>query len=737
MSNEMEDAKLELLDESGRLLVAMEAGLLQLEIDPDDEDAINAVFRAAHTIKGSAGIFGFDDIVAFTHVVETLLDQVRNHKLKVDSSLIAVLLNSCDHMGALVRSTVLDGGVTKELLGVSEKLIVHLRELDPSNSIHGENKPALPAQRTPPVTQERGQSVAGDTWHISLRFGREVLRNGMDPLSFLRYLSGLGVITSVITLDDAFPAAEEFDPEACYLGFEIDFVTLASKAEIEQVFDFVKDDCQIRIIPPSSHISLFIELINELPESDMRLGEILVKGGAVTEHELTQMLAYQQSISEPKPTIGEALVQNGLVDKKVVEAAAEKQTDSRKRKLAENKSIRIDADKLDELINLVGELVISSASSYLQAQRSGDDALLESISNTARLIDEIRDTSLRLRMVQIGETFNRFTRVVRDVSRELGKDIRLKIQGAETELDKTVVEKISDPLMHLVRNSMDHGIESAETRMSNGKPAYGTLQLNAYHDAGSIVIEVSDDGGGLNRDRILQKALERGLVTPSQKLSDHDIYQLIFEPGFSTAEQVTNLSGRGVGMDVVRRNIQSLRGTIDIESIPGQGATVRFRLPLTLAIIDGFLVGVGESSYVIPLDMVHECIELDGEMDGRLSSTNYMNLRGEVLPFMRLRDFFMETGGSREHESIVVVHYGNQKAGFVVDTLHGELQTVIKPLGKILQNLQGVSGATILGSGHVAVILDVPNLIQKVSITPALPGGGRPIQAALSSGVGD
>ncbi|HQO28780.1 MAG TPA: chemotaxis protein CheA, partial [Accumulibacter sp.] len=395
----------------------------------------------------------------------------------------------------------------------------------------------------------------------------------------------------------------------------------------------------------------------------------------------------------------------------VVEAAATRQAAVGEKKAVEARMIRVQADKLDHLIDLVGEMVIAGAGANLLAQRSGQTNLLESTSVLLRLVEDIRDAALQLRMVQIGETFNRFNRVVRDASHELGKTIDLVITGAETELDKSVIEKLGDPLMHLVRNALDHGIEAAEVRLARGKPPTGTLQLNAYHDSGSIVIEVSDDGGGLPKDKIRQKAIDKGLIDASASLSDHELINLIFEAGFSTAEKVSNISGRGVGMDVVRRNIQSLRGSIDVDTVEGKGSTFTIRLPLTLAIIDGFLTGVGKASYVVPLESVVECIELTEVGEKR----NYLNLRGEVLPFVRLRELFAIRGESPARQNVVIVQYAGQKAGLVVDTLLGEFQTVIKPLGTLFKHLRGVGGSTILGSGEVALILDVQALVGRVS----------------------
>ena len=699
--------------ESRELLESMEEALLRIEQTPDDADTLNAIFRTAHTIKGSAGLFGLDDIVAFTHVAESVLDKVRSGELRVAAELVALLLASGDHMNELVDNAVDGGQLKASVRAAGQTLIDQLNAYLGIEAAHVSSA-QVPVAYELPHASEGGNQVETDLWHISLRFGPDVYRSGMDPLSFIRYLGTLGDIHHMLTLFNNMPAAQAMDPESCYLGFEISFKSSTDKATIEGAFDFVRENCQIRILPPRSKITEYLQLIADMPGEELRVGEMLVRCGTLTPLELELALSLQRTedTASPRP-IGEVMVDAELVPPPVVAAALEKQRQVKENRNSEANLIRVDAEKLDQLINLVGELIIAGAGTTLVAQRAGVPELLEATATLSRLVEEVRDSALTLRMVQIGGTFNRFQRVVRDVSKELGKDIELVISGADTELDKTVVEKIGDPLTHLVRNSMDHGIEAADVRLARGKPAKGMLKLNAYHDSGSIVIEVSDDGGGLNRERILKKAIERGLVNENAVLSDKEVYNLIFEAGFSTADVISNLSGRGVGMDVVRRNIEALRGTVSLDSVEGQGSMVRIRLPLTLAIIDGFLVGVGKATYVIPLDMVVECIELN-PADHDASDKRYLNLRGEVLPYRRLREHFEVQGQTTRRENIVVVRYGAEKAGLVVDRLMGEFQTVIKPLGSIFQHLHGIGGSTILGSGEVALILDVPGLMKQV-----------------------
>ncbi|WP_018150992.1 chemotaxis protein CheA [Leeia oryzae] len=727
----MEEALQTFFVESHELLQEMEDRLLAIQglvVDEDRIEAINAIFRAAHTIKGSAGLFGLDGIVEFTHVLESVLDKVRSSQLVMDADMISLFLKCKDHVSLLVGLEESGGVLQGSDQATGQALVAQLSaylQAPQTNTVHEEKThPAITYPHLDPLALESagGGVVDNDNWHISIEFGPDVLRNGMDPLSIFRYLGTMGTIVQVGTFFDRLPGLSEMDPETCYMSYLINFSSEADKTTIESAFEFVQEDCKINILPPHSRIADFVSVIKGLPQHDLRIGEMLVQCGTLTERELAAVLAYQaaqesgQNSTEAgtKQPLGEMVVQAGFVQPAVVEAALQKQSQQKKTKARQQQSIRVDAEKLDMLINLIGELVIAGAGVNIVAQRSGRADMLEAASTLSRLVEEVRDGALNLRMVQIGETFNRFQRVVHDVAKDLGKEIELLISGGDTELDKTVVEKIGDPLTHLVRNSIDHGIETADIRAARGKPAQGKVHLNAYHDSGSIVIEVQDDGGGLNRDKILAKALEKGLVESVHEMSDSDVFQLIFEAGFSTADTVSNISGRGVGMDVVRRNIEALRGNIEIQSKYTVGTTIRIRLPLTLAIIDGFLVRVGQSHYVIPLDMVIECVDLPEENLNSSKGSNYFSLRGEVLPYMRLRDTFEIDGESGRRESVVIVKYGNTRAGLVVDTLLGEFQTVIKPLGKLFERIKGIGGSTILGTGEVALILDIPNLVQQV-----------------------
>ncbi|QDI02932.1 chemotaxis protein CheA [Xanthomonas cerealis pv. cerealis] len=664
--------------ESRDLLEDMERNLLEAERGEAGPDAVNAIFRAAHTIKGSGGLFDLAQLVGFTHVVESVLDLVRENAVALDSELIQLMLACCDHIRALVEAAA--GAEADEAVLAAEGAPLLAR-------LHTYLQPdAAPAAAAVAAT------TAAQTgyWRISLQLFSDALRFGNSPLHLIRCLRSLGTLEAVRTRHARVPALPELDPEACYLGFDILLRSDAPQSAIEDIFEFVRDDCELQVVAVDPHGDA----------ANLELPLLVAEAG-------TQAHADDfAGFDSPAPAAAPAPAAQAQAQAATAPAAAAAPAAARAQ---DGGSIRVDADKLDRMIDLVGELIIAVASTGANAQRTGDAQLLESTSILAGLVEDVRESALQLRMVKIGGTFSRFHRVVHDVARELGKDIVLVVNGEDTELDKSVVEKIADPLTHLVRNAMDHGIEPAELRQARGKPVRGTVRLNAFHDSGSVVIQISDDGGGLNRERILAKALERGLIEPGRSLSDREVFALIFEPGFSTAEKVTNLSGRGVGMDVVKRNITALRGSVDISSQQDVGTTISVRLPLTLAIINGFQVGVGKSVFVVPLDVVEECVEFAPNYQ-----SDYIDLRGGVLPYVRLRSLFGIAGAPPPRESIVVIRQGAQRFGLVVDTLLGEWQTVIKPLAKVFAGVKGISGSSILGSGDVALILDVPSLLTQM-----------------------
>jgi two-component system, chemotaxis family, sensor kinase CheA len=704
--------------ESRDLLHDMEEALLALEHSADQDGAVTAAFRAMHTIKGSAGVFGFDAIVEFAHAMEEVIEVIRAGRLPVDDVLVALLLGCRDHVGALI-----DCLEWEDRLERLDKARVQGRDLLQQLACYGEPAPPAPAGLELAHPGRRAATLAADAtnndcWHISMRFHEDALRHGMDPLSLLRYLSTIGDVRSVVPLFDTMPDAHAMDPQACYVGLELQFAGNRSEQELDDAFEYVREVSTVRTLPPHAPLASYRELFACMPEGADRLGQCLVDGGALSREELAAVLELAASAPAAERASAPAL------------PAAADTSERLPHKRGDGRALRVHAGKLDELIDLVGELVIAGAGVSLCAQRAADGDLREAASNMGRLVELVRDAALGLRMVPVGETFARFKRVVHDLGRELGKDVDLVISGADTELDKSMVEKLSDPLMHLVRNALDHGIEAPAIRAARGKPARGRLHLDAYHESGSIVIAISDDGAGLDPERIQQRAVELGLMAGGATLGDRELLQLVMEPGFSTAPEVTSVSGRGMGMDVVRRNLESLRGSVSVDSVPGQGTSVALRAPLTLAIIDGFLVGVGGATFVLPLEMVVECIELEAQARGT-AAAGYINLRGEVLPLLRLREVFDVGGEAARRENIVVVQYAGAQAGLVVDALMGEFQTVIKPLGRLFERLAGISGSTILGTGEVALILDVPGLIDKILQAEA-GRQGRPNQKKTS-----
>ncbi len=699
------------ISEAHEQIEAIETLMLELEEAPDNRELLDSLFRCAHTVKGSAGIFGLNRVVEFTHHVETLLDKMRDGVVALTPSISTLLLQCNDQIKWLVETAADESQDTDADKDVRADLVIQLRT-------YSEGQPPVAAAQGPGGASTAAAAEQGGVkvWSISARFGADTFRNGMDPLSIARYLATLGRVVSIQCSTDGIPPLPGLDPETCHLGFSMQLETGAGREEIEGAFSFVMDDCELDVVAPETPEQKMARAIDALPESP-RLGEMLVQVGAVSPDQLAQVLSSQQQTPGmprvAKAKLGDLLESQAGVAPEVVQAALGKQQKIRDNASTEDRYIRVQADRLDAVINLLGELVIAGAGAALLARESHRAALIEVNEQMNGLIEEIRNGTLGLRMVPVGETFSRFRRVVRDTASSLGKEVAFEIFGGEAELDKSMVEKIADPLMHLVRNSLDHGLEPPQERTAAGKPPMGRLTLSARHETGAILIRIEDDGRGINKERVLQRAWNRGLIEQGVVPDDDTIHMMIFEPGFSTAEQVTNLSGRGVGMDVVRRNIEALRGTIRLNSSPGQGLQVDIRLPLTLAIIDGFLVGIGKSKFVLPLESVVEVIESKAE-DVRIdaSGRHCMELRGAVLPVVQLRTLYDIESSHPKRVSVVVVNSPRGKYGIEVEVLYGQNQTVIKPMGKLFKSLRGISGSSVLGSGEVALILDVASLAE-------------------------
>ena len=690
----IDQAKEAFKEEAFDLLAELETSLLELEERPEDLEVIGKVFRAMHTIKGSGAMFGFEDVASFTHEVESVFDLVRNSEMQVTPELVTLSLSARDHIRNLLDNA---GAVDEALLGVGRELVGAYKRLVPPKG--GARVGTLP------VKGGASSGRAEATYRIRMRLCPDIILRGTDPLCLIEELSELGPCCIVAQTDDI-PALEEMNPEHCYCFWDLILTTGKGVDAVRDVFIFVEDEVELKI----DCIDSPEEGASEL--TPRRLGEILLERGDVHPDQIAALMA-------GKKPIGELLVEARAVSAGKIESALQEQQHLRQvqqqRKTQESTtSIRVSAERLDALVNMVGELVIVQARLTQVALSRADANLIVIAEELERLTDELRDSSLTMRMLPIGSTFSKFKRLVRDLSQELAKDIELSTSGAETELDKTVMEKLNDPLVHLIRNSIDHGIEMPEKRVAMGKPAQGRVHLSAVHSGDSVLIEITDDGKGLDRGALLAKAVEKGLISADARLSDREIFELIFAPGFSTAKSVTSVSGRGVGMDVVKKAIDALRGSIHIDSDVGKGTKIRIKLPLTLAIVESLLVNVAGDHFVLPLSAVEECIELTRKDLAASHGRDLIPVRGSLVPYVSLRRHFKLPGEAPDIEQIVVTQVNGNRVGFVVDHVIGEHQTVIKSLGRLYRDLQGISGATVLGDGDVALILDVPNLVRVV-----------------------
>jgi two-component system chemotaxis sensor kinase CheA len=679
-------------EEANELLTELETSLLELEESPEDPEIVAQVFRAMHTIKGSGAMFGFDDISAFTHEVETVYDQVRNAVISVTKELVDLSLQARDQIKEMLDdSQNVDHARVEELKDAFRNLLPAGEE---------EASTAEPAA-APDISSEEAEATS---YRIRFKPAQDIFLNGTNPVALLDEMRELGPC-QVVAYVDSIPLLEDYDAEACYLFWDIILTTSRGIDSIRDVFIFVEDDSDIKI-----------ESI-DADDAEKRIGDILVERGDVSQQQIDQLL-------QERKLLGEMLVDGGAVSKGQIESALAEQRQLKEVSKAKEKtevapSIRVPADKLDRLVDLVGEMVTIQSRLNQTAIQRDDSDLISIAEEVERLTGELRDNTLNIRMLPIGTTFSKFKRLVRDLSKELGKEIDLQTSGAETELDKTVIEKLNDPLVHLIRNSIDHGIEMPDDREAVGKPRQGTVHLAAIHSGDSVVIEITDDGKGLNKDAIRTKGIERGVISEADELTDQELYQLIFAAGFSTAASVTNVSGRGVGMDVVKRAIEALRGSIEIDSSPGFSTTIKIKIPLTLAIIESLLVSIGGESFVLPLAQVEECIQLTRADVENAHGRNLANVCGQLVPYLPLRQIFAIAGESPAIEQVVISSVDGQQIGFVVDHVIGEHQTVIKSLGRLYRDVHGVSGATILGDGSVALILDISRLAQEAALETA------------------
>jgi two-component system, chemotaxis family, sensor kinase CheA len=674
-------------DESFEALDTMEAALLKLNIGAPEPELVNTIFRVAHSIKGGSATFGFADVASFTHTCETLLDELRGKRMQVTRHVTDLLLKSVDVMREMLRAVQHKSPVDAQRVA---DLQFDLELAIAKNNSAAAAAPAVPMPAPAPVEAPQPVAAVAAThrWRVQFKPYPQLFVHGNDPLRMLRELAELGDLTVVVNASNL-PALHDLDPESCYLSWDLTVDTDATREVIDQVFDWAEGDCELQIrdektaAPAPAAPAPAAKAASSAPES--------------------------KTAETSRPAL----------------AAVPEQTETPKQGLGEGGSIRVSTEKIDELMNTVGELVITqSMLTQLGVKLSGGAAeqLRAGLAQLERNVRELQESVMRVRMLPISFVFSRFPRMVRDLSQRLGKQVELKMTGDQTELDKTVLEKIGDPLVHLVRNSIDHGVEMPDVRVAAGKPATGVITLEAYHKGGNITVEVGDDGGGLQRDRILAKARANGLVGANDTLTDEQINDLIFMAGFSTAEQTTDISGRGVGMDVVRRNIKELGGSIEVRSVAGRGSRFIITLPLTLAIVDGQSVSVGTETYIVPLITIIESLQLKAGAVNRVAGQQEVFwFRDGYVPILRLHELFgVEPRARQLHEGLIMVVEGDgRRVGLFVDDLLGQQQVVIKSLETNFRRVEGVSGATILGDGAVALILDVPGLIRAASLRAA------------------
>jgi two-component system chemotaxis sensor kinase CheA len=697
-----ESHKKAFIEEMIELLGDLEQTLLELEERMNDKELIAKVFRALHTVKGSAGMFGYDQMSQFTHNIENVYDYIRNGDLLISHHIIDLTLQARDQLIIMLQ---LDYDVHDSLNAKAQEIVTAFGDL--IKQFKGEDSApklqTVPMHEAPaPVTLEANAQL--QTYLIHFRPPRDIFKNGTNPTALLDELSKLGSALIIPSVDEV-PILEFLDAEDFFISWDILLQTNQGRDAIADIFIFVDDGHTIEIKEYHTPVA-------PLKDSDFNeLQSIIEQKAPESCHNFEELL--QMAFSELEPVVS-------VQDKIIPVNAIRKEMQDKQHGPDTVTSLRVSTEKLDELVNLVSELVTIQARLGQIASMSGDTTVVMISEEVERITWALRDSALNIRMLPIGTTFSKFKRLVRDLSHSLGKEVDLATLGAETELDKTVIEKLSDPLIHIIRNSIDHGIESPEERVKAGKPAAGTIHLSASQSGGTVLISIRDDGAGINKESVRRKAIVTGLINENQEVTDTELYALLFAPGFSTAKSVTNVSGRGVGMDVVKRAIESLRGSVSIESKEHIGTTVLLKLPLTLAIIDGLLVCIDSEKFVLPLSSVEECVELLQQDIERAHGRNIINIRGEIIPYINLRRRFSLNQSIPEIQQVVIAGIDGVRVGFLVDKVIGQHQTVLKTLGRAYKNLEGISGATILGDGSVALILDIAKLAEREVIEESI-----------------
>lgn len=683
-------------EEALELLSSLESILLDLEKDPQDPELLSAVFRVMHTIKGSAGMFGLEAISSFAHEVESILSALRDGKLKVSRTLIGNTLLARDYiLSFLDNVSTATEPLDQNMLSFLDEFKKDVGFAKEQNGLIEKKGPILGVQKKEPEKPKY-------TWHIVFFPSINCFRRGGNPLGIIPELQSLGELTYT-PLFSRIDFLETLNPEECKIGWDFYLSTSASENEIRDVFIFEEDSAEISF-------ECLEHIVDEKTNINRKLGEILVSEGKLDQETLFDKLKNQKRI-------GELLVEEKIVSNTDIKVALESQKQLQKvqkQKISsvEMSTIRVKSEKLDLLMSLVGELVTVHARILETSKNIHNDELLSVVEQFGRLTDDLRNNTMSIRMVPVGSTFSSFKRLVRDLALEMDKKVELVTEGGETELDKTVIEKLNDPLVHIIRNSLDHGIETPDIRLNRGKTEQGTIRLSASQTGASVYIDIEDDGNGLNKEAILKKALKNGLVKEDAVLSEEDVFNLIFAPGFSTKETVSSVSGRGVGMDVVHRQMEMINGSVSIKSESLKGTKITLKIPLTLAIIDSMLVKISDSFFVVPLSVVDGCMEFI--KDNQTNEHDIVIFHDKQLPFVNMRDFFSIEGERKKIEQIVIVNIKGQRVGILVDQVVGGNQTVIKPLGKLFKQAEGISSGTILGDGSVALILDVEQIVDSV-----------------------